>query len=384
MAVRDLVLAVSFRYIEGMKKLLPEMNQTLLTETTLLTHVQGYYQDLLTHLAQAKNMISMTCLSFAYGQWSGRIAAALLERAAAGVQVRLMVDEMGMLTDEPRHTWQSFRLLEGLRAGGIQVDVFHPSGSGLSILNRMHCKFCAIDDRIVFLGGSNVGDDYVKWSDTNLRLKGNLGTAFHQVYGYLHQFSAGYAGEAAVLSQLTGDAGRILLTVPGQRAEIRTALLRLIEQADRSIYIRAWYFLPDPEILQALSARAASGVSVHVLISHQTRVRMVDAANYLHAHQLALNGGHVHRYTGRFMHAKAAWNNHGSFLVGSANLDPCSMMRNFEICLAGCDPRLTFKLTQSFNDDLPDCFTQTPEVYERRTLSQKLITRACSLVSAWL
>lgn len=356
-------------------------------ETTLFTQVRSYYPDLVDQLETAQNTISMTYLAFDTGEWARRIAQTLCKKAAAGVYVRLMVDELGEITDEPRHLLCNIALMNSLRAAGVQVDIYRPSGHGLSQLNRLHCKICAIDQHTAYLGGSNIGDYYLDWSDTNLRLNGELGNTFHGIYDYLGQFSAN--GVPATFlpidpSNLWAGCGRIWLTIPRQQADIRCALLDLIDKADQSIHVRTWYFLPDREILQALCSKADQGVRVTVLPSHQTRVHPVDIANYLHAHQLALRGGQVYRYTGRYMQAKLAWNNRSDVLLGSANLDPHSMTGNFEICLAVRDANLAQRLEQAFKADLNACFTQTPDIYSHRSLPQKLLSHTCNLASAWL
>lgn len=353
----------------------------------LFTQVRSYYRDLVDQLETARDTISMTYLAFDTGEWAGRIAQVLREKAASGVSVRLMVDEIGEITDEPRHVLQNRSLLNNLKAAGVQVDVFRPSGHGLTPFNRLHCKICAIDQRTAYLGGSNIGDYYPDWSDTNLRLNGDLGNTFHGIYDYLGQFSASRVPADFLPidpSDLWAGNGRIWLTIPQQRADIHRVLLDLIEKADQAIHIRTWYFLPDREILQALCVKAEQGVHVDVLLSHQTRIHPVDIANYLHAHQLALCGGQVHRYTGQYMHAKLAWNNLNDVLLGSANLDSRSMSGNFEICLAVRDASLAQKLEQAFEADLHACFTQTPEIYHRRSLPQKIISHTCNLASDWL
>jgi len=356
-------------------------------KTTLFTQTQSYYRDLVAHLGSAQHMISMTYLTFDAGEWAHKIAQVLCARAAAGVQVRLMVDELGLITDEPRHLLQNHHLLNSLRQAGVQTDIFHPKAPGLTQFNRLHCKIGAVDQTTAYLGGSNIGDHYLGWSDTNVRLNGEFGNTFHAIYDYLRQFSAGNAPKKDSLldpdNLWLGD-GRLWLTVPARQTDIRSALLDLIRSAEHSIHLRTWYFLPDSEIMQALIASARQGVRVSVLLSDQTRVRPVDRANYLPAHQLALCGVQIHRYTGRFMHAKLAWNDCSDVLLGSANLDSCSLTRNFEICLAVRDQNLARQLEQAFDADLDACFTQTPELYNRRSFSQKILSHTCNLAAAWL
>ncbi len=269
---------------------------------------------------------------------------------------------------------------------GVRVDVFHPRRSGLSIRNRQHCKFCAVDDETAYLGGSNVGDYYTTWSDTNLRIDGFLGETLHAVYDHLLSFSLHQnpAPSSPSMSNLWAGDDRLLLNIPGVHLDIRSALLDLISSAQESIHLRTWYFLPDEEILAALCRQAENGVQVNVLLSHRTRVRPVDLANSIHTRRLTCAGGRIYRYKGTYMHAKTAWNDRGTTLLGSANLDPHSMGINFESCIQVQDQTLAWQLQQAFESDLPACTLQTTETYRRQSLPSRIVSRACNLASAWM
>ncbi len=351
----------------------------------LFTKVQDYYKDLVERLATANQRISMTYLSFDSGEWSEQIAQVLIAKSAEGVCVRLMVDELGQLLDEPRHAVNNIALFNHLRSHGVQLDIFRPAFP-LQANNRMHCKIAAIDDHMVFLGGSNIGDYYTTWTDTNLRVDGTLGDIFHNIYDFLNSHSQTGQPLSQALDPKNLQAGndQLWLTIPRQRHDIRDALMKLILNADKSIYIRTWYFLPDDEMLNALCEKAKSGVRVNILLSHETRVRPVDFANYIHVHKLVCAGGNAYRYAGKYMHSKAAWNNKGDVMFGSANLDPHSMHTNFESCLQIHDSKLVWELRHSFYADLPASPKQTPESYLRRSLADKALTHACNLVSPWL
>ena len=174
------------------------------------------------------------------------------------------------------------------------------------------------------------------------------------------------------------------LTVPGQRRDIRRALLDLILNADREIYLRTWYFLPDQEILEALRSQAENGVQVYVLLSHKTRVRPIDFANYIHCHDLAKSGGKIFRYTEKYMHAKVAWNNHGDVLFGSANFERMALKNTFECSIELRDHKLAGVLRQSFDKDRLACLEQTPNIFRQRPLPHKALSYACNLASPWL
>jgi len=352
----------------------------------LFPQVKDYYADLVDQLEMAQNRISMTYLSFDAGEWSEKISKVLCAKADAGLKVRLMVDEIGQIADEPRHVVPNHMLLNHLRSHGVQVDVFQPAPPELTIRNRVHCKFAAIDDHTVYLGGSNIGDYYTTWTDTNLRVDGSLGNTFHTIYDYLHSFSHGnYADRPQLdLSDLWAGDDQLWLTVPRHRNDIRQGLLHIIRNADKAIYLRTWYFLPDEEILEELCKQARRGIRVNVLLSHKTRVRPVDFANYIHIHKLVEAGGHVYRYTGKYMHSKVTWNDRGEVLFGSANLDAHSMKINFESCLEINDHKLTWELRRSFNMDLGSSEKQTSESYIQRSLAGKFLTHTCNLAAPWL
>ena len=356
-----------------------------MNQYTLFTKVQDYYKDLVEELATAQHSISMTYLSFDSGKWSAQIAQVLVAKAVAGVRVRLMVDGIGQIFDEPRHAVDNIGLFNHLRSHGVQVDTFRPA-SPLQVKNRMHCKIAAIDNRTVFLGGSNIGDYYTTWTDTNLRVDGCFGNTFHAIYDFLNSHSKNGSTFAKVLDTKNILAGNdhLWLTIPRQQYDIRDALMKLILDSERSIFIRTWYFLPDDEMLNALCEKAQNGVRVNVLLSHETRVRPVDFANYIHVHKLVCAGGNVYRYAGKYMHSKAAWNDNGDVLFGSANLDPHSMHTNFESCLQIHDSKLTWELRHAFYADLVSSPKQTSESYMCRSFANKALTHACNLASPWL
>ena len=361
------------------------------TNYTLFTEVTSFYTNLATALAGAQDSISMIYYTFDDGRWSGQISRILRAKAAAGVKVRLMVDELGLLVDNPRNAFRNQALMRELEAAGIQVDIFRPQGRRLSQFNRLHCKVCAIDQRIAFVGGSNIGDDYPEMRDTNLRLDGDIGHTFHRLYDYIGQFSRGSEMRQnntvtrlrlSDLPQLEDTPFR--LTLPGQRQDIRRALLDLILNAEKAIYIRTWYFLPDREILNALLSQAENGVKVYILLSKHTRVPLVDAGSYIAGHRLTKAGARILRYKSQYMHAKVAWNDRGDIILGSANMDEQSLSGNFECCLQINDQNLADALHHTFKAELRRCQLQTRKTLRRWSWPRQAAYYACSYAGAWL
>jgi len=357
------------------------------TRYTLFTEVSPFYRNLVAALKTAEEDISMMYFTFDHGRWAAEIAAVLTTKAAEGVRVRLMVDQLGEIVDNPRNAFANQHLLETLRNSGVQVDVFQPSGARLFIGNRLHTKICAVDRQVAFIGGSNIGDEYPTWDDTNLRLDGDLGSSLHELYDYIRNHTPAGCSDPAPnihLSRMFAGEAQIWLTVPRRRRDIRRALLKVILDAETDIYIRNWYFLPDQEILDALRCQAENGVRVHVLLSHRTKVRAIDFANHIHGHKLAKSGGRVLRFTGGYMHAKVAWNDQGEVLFGSANMDRKALNDNFECSLSFVDQELADRLTHAFEKDAARSFVQDEKHFKRCTIPLKALAHTCNMFAAWL
>lgn len=356
-------------------------------ESKLYPQIQSFYEALIADLQRGEKQISMAYFTFDDGVWAQKIAEILCERVAAGVEVRLMVDQFGLAGDNAFNVFTNHILMRKMQRAGVQVTKFNSRGKDLSAFNRMHCKFTAIDTNKVFVGGSNIGDYYIDWTDTNIRLVGQLGNTFHELFDYIKAFSksdgvSSYSRK--IVPQFLTDDVRIRLTVPGRCTDVRQAYLDLIHNASKSLHIQTWYFLPDEEILEALCAKALSGVRVNVMLSNRTRVRPIDWANYIHAHKLAKAGGNAYRFTNGYMHSKVAWNDHDEILLGSANLDPHSFYYNFEELIYLKSPKLARNLSDSFNRDLEFSFLQTPDAFNQRSLPKKALSHALNQVSAWL
>lgn len=356
-----------------------------MNQHTLFTNVQAYYENLIKELKNAQKIISLSFLSFAHGVWAEKISQVLIERAKSGVCVRLIVDEIGEVWDDRQYFFKNIKLIQLLRSHKIQVEIFRPT-KPLKINNRLHCKFVAIDNRTVFIGGSNIADFYTTWVDVNLRIDGNFADTFHYLYDFFHAYSKNGDISSRLLntSNLRAGSDLLYLTIPHLRDDIRQAFLKLIKEADKFIYISTWSFLPDEEILNALCTQAKNGVQVNILLSHRTRFRPLDYANYLHVDKLVSAGGNIYRYTKGYMHTKAAWNNHNDILFGSANLETQSLRNNFEMCLQTNVSNLAWELRQTFYNDIASSIKQTSQSHLQRSLARKVLTHACNIATLWL
>lgn len=334
----------------------------------LFSEVTPFYQDVLDAIAQAEETISMMYLIYDYGCWTEKINDVLVAKREAGVRVRIMVDLLGTISDHPTNIFHNFRMLKRLENAGIEIIIFQPSSSRMSFFDRLHIKLLAIDQTTLFIGGSNLGDYYTNWQDSNLRIDGDFGQAGHDLYEFVAANSAeGMKQYQKRRSELNlsdfwlGDA-QVLLTVPGSRKDICRGMLDLVFNTNDTIYFRHWYFLPNKEFLNAMLSQIERGVTLRVLLSHRTRIPIIDIANHLAIKKLVKAGAHIFRYHTRYMHSKITWNESGDIIFGSANIEEKGLNSNFELCLKINCPTLSDELTQTFNRDCAISLNQAPTV----------------------
>lgn len=325
-------------------------------EYTLFTQVKKFYMSLLYSLKQAKDSISMMYFTFDHGIWTERIMEILVKKAKEGVKVRLMVDDIGLSVDHLINVIRNRIMIANLRNSGIQVDTFFPKGR--TLFHRLHCKMCAIDDNEVLLGGSNIGDYYLDWRDSNIALKGEFGDRFHRLYdffdGFNHNHFSIHIKNWKKFKFFNKDM-QIIITAPGYKEDIELALLNLISNANKFLYIRTWYFLPMRNVLNAMLEKASEGANVNVMLSNHTRVFFMDIESNLPCKKLVKGGVNIYRYTKKYMHSKIAWNDKNDVIIGSANLEKFSLERNFEFCLLLKNKDLALDLKNFFEKDKRYC-----------------------------
>ena len=357
---------------------------------TLFSDVAPYYDDLANSMHQAEDAITMMYLIFDHGEYSSKIKDILIQKVSEGLEVRLMVDYLGTLVDHKRNTVKNFKVIRELREKGVEVIVFQPSGPRLSVQDRMHIKICAIDDSTVFIGGSNIGDNYPVWQDSNLKIEGNFGISGHDVFDYVaaHSKDASdkYRGAKTNLDiseWRLGDA-QILLTVPGYRRDICYQLIDLLLETKGTVYFRQWYFLPNDEFMNIMLSQLERNVRLRVLLSDQTKVPLIDWANPNVIGRLVQAGAEIYRFDRRFMHSKIAWNDEGEIIFGSANLEERGLSGNFELCIKMNNAVLTNDLTQRFDEDVSISVHQSKDLVGNYPTRRKLISNFLYTFSPYL
>ncbi|MDQ0255143.1 cardiolipin synthase [Evansella vedderi] len=350
---------------------------TLGNEIEILTDGREKFDRLLEDIHQAKDHIHIQYYIFRKDGIGKEIIEALTKKAKEGVLVRVLYDELG--SRQLRR--KDFR---GLVDAGGEVGVFFPSK--LALINirlnyRNHRKLVIVDGEIGFIGGFNVGDEYLGlkekfgyWRDTHLRLKGKvvdtLQTRFILDWNQASkQYSIHYDDRYFPKKVISGDAAiQVVSSGPDSEWEqIKNGYIKMILSAKDSIYIQTPYFIPDQSLLDALRIAALSGKDVRVMIPKFPDHPFVYWATFSYVGELLKTGAKVYIYDKGFLHAKTIVIDRELNCVGTANIDIRSFKLNFEVNAFIYDQRNSEKLAVSFEKDMEDSTELTTELYNQRS-----------------
>ncbi|MGE3274129.1 MAG: phosphatidylserine/phosphatidylglycerophosphate/cardiolipin synthase family protein [Vicinamibacterales bacterium] len=289
-----------------------------------------------------------------------RFADALIERARAGVQVRVMYDWLGGLGSAWPRFWRR------LAAGGVNVRVFNPPSlrSPLSWLSRDHRKMLAVDGEVAFVTGLCVGDCWVgnpergidPWRDTGVSLRGpavaDVEAAFAEIWGHAgpplppEELVDGAAIPAA------GDiALRVIATEPSTASVFRLDQL-IAAVARERLWITDAYFVGVSAYVQALIAAARDGVDVRLLVPGGSDLAFVQPLSRAGYRALLANGIRVFEWNGPMVHAKTAVADGRWARVGSTNLNVQSWLGNWELDVAIEDEGFAHRMEAMYEQDL--------------------------------
>ena len=317
------------------------------------------------------------------GELLDRILDALEKKTAQGVEVRVLYDGMGGRNIGKKN-------LKRMKHAGIKVGEFFPAFLGrfqLRFNYRNHRKIVVIDGKKAFVGGFNVGDEYIGkvkkfgyWRDTHLEVKGDavndLHIRFLLDWNYaarenLFRFEKYFNIKSEVRANKLGM--QIISSGPdSKRQEIRDNYLRLINKARERIYIQTPYFIPDESVLSALKIASLSGVDVRVMIPCKPDHPFVYWATYSYAGDLLESGARCYCYDGGFLHAKGLIADGLVSCYGTANMDMRSFSLNFEVNAVIYDPEVSWQLEKAFLEDLKHCTEMTKYNYDRRNLTIRM------------
>lgn len=324
-----------------------------------------------------------------------RFLQVLRKKVEQGVKVRILYDGMGC-----RNVSKKF--WEQVEAEGIEVAEFFPAlfrRLHLRINYRNHRKIVVIDNRVGYIGGFNIGKEYIgldekfgNWRDTHLRIVGSGVSGLQLRF----LFDWNYAAK----KNLFEDRVCCLVPPPGIRdfckiqiissgpdnagEQIRNNYLRLIHKAKKSIYIQTPYFVPDEAIFDSLLIAIHSGIEVNIMIPCKPDHLFVYWATYSYIGDLVMAGAKCYTYDNGFFHGKGMIVDGSIFCYGTANMDIRSFALNFEVNVVVYDVEKAQEMEKCFQRDLVYSTRITKDDYVRRSLKIRVKEQICRLLSPLL
>jgi cardiolipin synthase len=361
----------------GMVRMLILQDDALLTKNN---HVKVYsdgnekFDDLFRAIANAKEHIHIEYYIIRNDDLGKKLVTELAKKAREGVEVRLLYDGVGCKALPGKF----FGELKD--AGGEVVGFFERwLGVYVRINHRNHRKIAVIDGKTAFVGGYNIGVEYLgqgplgNWRDAAVRIKGH-GAMLAQIrfmldWGYetgkLQEYDPKYFPPQ---EEFQGAYVQIVSSGPDSFDEkIKHAYIKMIASAKESVYIQTPYFVPDPAVADALRIAAMSGVDVRIMIPCKPDHMFIYWAGYGNIGWLKEKGVRAFKYDDGFIHAKTIVVDGLVGSVGSANWDVRSFKLNFETQAFVYDRDVGADLKRRFEEDIEKrCSELTKEMYDQR------------------
>lgn len=335
------------------------------------------FQQLIEDIQNAEQFIHIQYYIIRQDNLGQKLISALEKKAKEGVEVRILYDDLG----SRKLKRKAFQQL--IKNGG-EVGIFFPSKFPLINLRlnyRNHRKLVIIDGKFGYIGGFNVGDEYLGlkekfgyWRDTHLRIQGPAVNAIQSRFIQDWNFASksrpiAFATQYFPPIEEVGLADlQIVSSGPDSDWEqIKYGYVRMINSAKKSIYIQTPYFIPDQSLLDALRIAVLSGKDVRLMIPNKPDHPFVYWATFSYVGELLKTGANIYIYQKGFLHAKMIIIDEKINSVGTANIDMRSFKLNFEVNAFIYDEPTSKELTQAFLQDMEHSVQLTQEMYDERS-----------------
>lgn len=281
-------------------------------EPRLLDGGREAYPAMLAAIAAARRVVFLEVYAFSPDGVGAAFVAALSAAARRGIRVEVVIDGVGSAPG-------ASEVEATLAAAGCDVTVFGPLLHLLAgRMRRNHRKVLAVDGEVAFVGGLNIGDEYVgsldvpAWADLALELRGPV---------------AAWLQERARRERGRSPPGpvRVWLSGVGGGGRLRRRYLKSIGAARRTLDVAHAYFLPDRRLVRSITAAARRGVEVRLVLAGRSDVALASAGARRLYRRLLRAGVRISEWSRSVLHAKAAVADGAHLLVGSFNLDPLSL-----------------------------------------------------------
>ncbi len=373
-------------------------------QVKLLQDGPATYRAMFAAIDQARDHINMETYILEDDDVGHAFAQKLIAKQREGVRVNLMYDSVGTLT-----TPKDF--FERLRNAGIRTLEFNPVNptklrKGWTVNQRDHRKLLIVDGQVAFLGGINISSVYSKgsgafksavppqgkdvaWRDTDIELRGPVVAEFQKLFIAAWESQKGEPlGEHKYYPPVPSSGQQVVRAIGSSPDEpyslIYATFLSAIHSAESSVYVTNAYFVPDPQLLAALSEAAGRGVDVRLILPSQTDSWLVFHAGRAYYSKLLKAGVKIYERRGVILHSKSALIDGVWATVGSTNLDWRSFLHNHELNAVILGADFGGQMRTMFEKDLAESEEITLEKWRQRGLKLRLQEAFSSAWSYWL
>jgi len=357
-------------------------------DTTLLIDGQDTFDAIFAAIDTAEEYILTQFYIINDDELGREFQQRLIRHAQRGLRVYMQYDEIG----SKRITKAYLRELE---EGGVHVSAMNTTRGWLNRFQlnfRNHRKIVVIDGHTAFVGGHNVGDEYLSrhrkltpWRDTHMKIEGPAALAVQLAFLEDWHWATRSTPQVCWDPRPSATGDTLVFVLPsGPDDEYETCGLfftHAINSARERIWIASPYFVPDEGITAALQLAAMRGVDVRVLIPEMSDNRFVRLAAMSYVEEITAAGVKMYQYQKGFMHQKVVLIDDSLSVIGTANFDNRSFRLNFEISIVTADGGFTKEVETMLEDDLANARLLTAEEIASAGALHRVKTRFARLLS---
>lgn len=367
---------------------LAQMPITRFNSVDLLIDGEATFDAIFESIQAAQDYVLVEFYIVRPDELGNRLKDALIARAQEGVRVYFLSDGLGShgLTDA---------YLQELIDAGVQVASFRTTrdwGNRTRLNFRNHRKIVVVDGKEAFVGGHNVGDEYVgkhptltPWRDTHVAVRGPVVLEVQVTFVEDWRWATGETPQLNWTPEKAPNGDVLALCMPtGPADSLETGtlmMLDLINSARERLWIASPYFVPDQQFVSALQLAALRGVDVRVLIPENNDDPLVDLTSYSYLEELGNVGVKTYRYQPGFMHQKVFLIDEKLAAIGTANFDNRSMRLNFEITMLLRDAEVARQVEEMLEADFANSRLATVEDYTESSSFFQFFVRTARLLA---
>jgi cardiolipin synthase A/B len=343
----------------------------------LLIDGPNTYRAMLDAIGQATRWVHFENYIIRSDDAGWRFAELLAARARDGVQVRVLYDWLGSI-GTTRKFWKH------LRSAGVEVRAFNPLRliDAMSNFSRNHRKLVVADGARAVLGGLCIGCEWTgegtagrqPWRDTAVDIRGPAAASLDQTFASAWELAGGKLPPDAVAGAVPpqGNAAiRVISGEPGRERAYRVIELLLAGSVER-LWITDAYLLAPPRLFQALRESAHDGVDVRLLVPGSSDLPFIRNLSRIGYRDLLRSGVRIYEWDGPMLHAKTIVSDDRWVRIGSSNLNPSSLLGNYELDVLIEHAELADAMQSQFRRDI----ARSREVTRRPARGPQRISQA--------